>query len=323
MGLYGSSIFGPNMDLSGFSIFEDPCKWHNFMANEKKPTLREWLGEEEGFGLAVSPGLCCELASFGCVLGLVEAFEDERAFRSRVLCCSGASSGAKVAATVALHDVSLHHVAELVSNLDFSLFLRPGSYVVRLLEDAWGGSRDFEADCSVPFATTAFDLRRWNSVVLDRGDLAWACHASGSFPLLFRPVVFENRLLTDFAAALDPGGLRAMPPSCKRILHIVYDSWAIRPADKTLSIHLRRQVALIPIPGLFSRERAARALRYAKECTVAALDRPLKPGSMPGHWICVVEPPSTRLGNLSRLLYLLAGSLLVLLAPRLSGFRNR
>lgn len=52
-------------------------------------------------------------------------------------------------------------------------------------------------DLKLPFAAVATDLNRGTRVVLDRGSVAKAVHASSAIPGVFSPVDYQGRLLVD------------------------------------------------------------------------------------------------------------------------------
>ena len=52
-------------------------------------------------------------------------------------------------------------------------------------------------DLAVPFAAVATDIRTGERVVLNRGPLAPAVHASCALPGIFQPVEMDGRLLVD------------------------------------------------------------------------------------------------------------------------------
>ncbi|KAJ8598411.1 hypothetical protein CTAYLR_003035 [Chrysophaeum taylorii] len=261
-------------------------------------TLREWLCEEK-FAVAVSQGLLCESASLGAVIALDEAFEG--GLRERVTAVSGASSGAKIAAIIAQKHVSLDKAATELKNAGFKDIFRAAwmkhGHIEDLLERVWGAGKTFE-DCDIPFATTAFDLRTFRSVTIDRGNLASACQASGAFPGIFRPKKRGDHLFWDLAGFTDPAGVRGARVNT-RLLQIAHADWnlerwlVLSPAKfadgvQVCSIVFKNHRRLIPLPCLFSKRRAALALEEAKEAVTKALDRPLCAGDTPGHFLCYV-----------------------------------
>jgi len=84
-----------------------------------------------------------------------------------------------------------------------SLFLYPslkqgfftGEKLRKFIENAIGEIH-FK-DLKIPFSVVATDLRTGEAVVINEGDVAMAVRASGSIPLLFKPVEMEERLLVD------------------------------------------------------------------------------------------------------------------------------
>jgi len=56
-------------------------------------------------------------------------------------------------------------------------------------------------ELQIPMSIVATDFWRRNDMVYDSGELIPAIHASMSIPALFKPVIFENRVLTDGGAS--------------------------------------------------------------------------------------------------------------------------
>ena len=85
----------------------------------------------------------------------------------------------------------------------FYVFLEPamqgglikGEKMEKLLND-WFAGKNF-ADTKIKVAALATDLISGQSVVLNQGSLAKAVRASMSIPTLFKPVVYESKLLID------------------------------------------------------------------------------------------------------------------------------
>lgn len=272
-------------------------------------TLREWLNHDK-FGLAVSQGLCCEPQHLGAVVGLASGFDDgERGLRAQLVAVSGASSGAKIAAILAQPEISLSTATTWLRGMNFKRVFDPadltwrggllsGDALVALLGELWGPNKRIE-DCGIPLGISAFDIFT-GPVVLVEGNLAQACQGSGSFPGLFSPVLLDRRWLWDFAFFTDPAGVDGLP-KLGRVLQIAaadwnWRSWLVRSprslgADSVCSIVLQKQRRILPVP--FTATRAQRAFVEARDGVHAALDRPLIHGAQQGHFLCLVEPPST------------------------------
>jgi len=70
-----------------------------------------------------------------------------------------------------------------------------GESMVRLVEDSIG-KKDFK-DLKIPFVAVASDLRTGRKVVIDRGGVGQAVHASSAIPGVFVPVHINGKLLSD------------------------------------------------------------------------------------------------------------------------------
>jgi NTE family protein len=101
-------------------------------------------------------------------------------------------------------NIPRHHILQLrfdgfVPYIPLSLTQGQNVYQLiykRLLQADFQGIDDFDK-LRIPFRSIATDLISGNRVVLGRGDLAEAIHASIAFPLLFAPVEYEGMRLVD------------------------------------------------------------------------------------------------------------------------------
>ncbi|MEA3463617.1 MAG: patatin-like phospholipase family protein [Patescibacteria group bacterium] len=57
-------------------------------------------------------------------------------------------------------------------------------------------------DLKIPFTAIATDIKTSETVYLNKGEVAQAIRASISFPLVFKPVIYRNRLLADGGLSL-------------------------------------------------------------------------------------------------------------------------
>jgi NTE family protein len=78
-----------------------------------------------------------------------------------------------------------------------------GRKVDRMSDEAYEGRSIL--DCVIPFASLAFDLITGQEVVIDEGTIKNAIRASGSLPIVMRPVKWKNYYLID-------GGVTNMVP---------------------------------------------------------------------------------------------------------------
>ena len=273
--------------------------------------------------MSIGQGFGCEFASLGAVQGMVGAFGGiEAIFRAHLTAVSGASSGAKIAALIAQPSLSLSDAAQILlkiratdlflSDSAFSALRRGGlcggEPIIKLMESFWGKGLLIEA-LPTAFGTTAFNLDSRESVKLLSGDLARACQASGSFPGVFAPIYHQGSRLWDLAGYYDPAGVEGLPEvafrGTHRLLQVVNGDWNLKrfivkkPSDiasvnctEVVSVVMQNHTKVVPLlwPGWSTR--AHRAFHEAKFSVDAALDKPLTPGSEPGHFLCLVEPPN-------------------------------
>jgi len=84
-----------------------------------------------------------------------------------------------------------------------SLFLYPslkqgffkGEKLIKFIENAIG--KVHFKDLKIPFSVVVTDLKTGEAVVINKGEVALAVRASGSLPLIFKPVKMEEMLLVD------------------------------------------------------------------------------------------------------------------------------
>ena len=278
---------------------------------EDAPTLREWL-EKDSFSAAFSQGFGCEAASIGVALGLADGVGGPHQLRRRLDGVAGASSGAKVAAVLAAPNCPLEAFEALVKRMRFrdalldfdDLAVWEGGWarlsVFRKHFSALVGGRDVESLDMLPFATSAFDVKRMRSDILSEGPLELVCFASGAFPPLFPPVHIGSSLYTDVAFFTDASGCRGLQTSPEsRVLQVCHADvpfngpWVVESPSslgvrEVCSVILTGNTRVVPLPP-GARVRVAAALDGAREAVVAALDSPLERVA-PGHYVCRVSP---------------------------------
>lgn len=135
-------------------------------------------------------------------IGVIRAFE-EGSFSPQ--CVSGTSAGALVAALYAFGK-NAEEIERIFSSLSFSKISSfipekmgfVGNHgVAKLLEDELGDVKI--EDAKIPLAIICSDLISGELKVFTSGPLALLVQASASFPVIFRPVEYENMLLIDGA----------------------------------------------------------------------------------------------------------------------------
>ncbi|HZX41618.1 MAG TPA: patatin-like phospholipase family protein, partial [Myxococcaceae bacterium] len=163
--------------------------------------------------------------------------------------------------------------------------LRPGLGLLRgglfraLIERALP-VRTFE-ECPVPLALSVWDVLARRTVVLRRGALAAAIHASCALPILFHPVRLEGRLYADGGIADRPG--LAGVAEGERVLyhHLTARSpWRRRnsPALRVPDRPGLQPIAVQGLPrlGLFRLEQGREAMERAAAGARQALSSPVR-----------------------------------------------
>jgi NTE family protein len=243
------------------------------------PTLREWLAEAP-FTLGLSSGFF----GFFAHAGVVEVLEEEGLLPA-ALC--GSSAGALVGGLWA-SGLAAGRIREELLRLRRQDFWDPAPGLGLLRGDRFRDrleallpSRTFEA-CPRPVALSVYDLWARRTVVLRRGALAPAIHASCAAPVLFQPVRIDGRAYLD-GGVKDRHGLAGLGGG-ERVLyhHLTSRSPWRRRGSPALSVPARpglRAVALHGLPrlGPFRLERGAEALRLAAQGMRAALDQEAEP----------------------------------------------
>lgn len=158
---------------------------------------------------------------------------------------------------------------------------------------AWVGERRIE-DLALPFVAVATDVRSGEAVLLDRGPLAAALHASSALPGVYLPVSIDGRLLIDggvvqnvpVPAARRLGGevvlAVSVTPDLEQVvpttgLGLLARAETIRAArDETLALAEADVAIRVPLPrriGVFDFEHAAAVIARGREVTQASLPR--------------------------------------------------
>jgi len=133
---------------------------------------------------------------------------------------AGTSIGALIGAVYVSGNLdSLERFATNIGISDIPFLLGPtwpkgglfsGSYVEKLV-DQFVHQKNIE-DLEKPFAAVCVDLNKAEVVTLTKGNLKRAIRASTSIPGLFKPVIFEDKLL------VDGGVLESVPDQAARSL---------------------------------------------------------------------------------------------------------
>lgn len=238
------------------------------------PTLREHL-REAPFSLAMSSGFF----GFFAHCGFLSVLQDEGLLPRRV---SGSSAGALVGALYCAGvDASvLEDELRRLRRADF-WDPRPGAGLLRgelfraKLESLL--PRPTFDGCRAELAISVFDVLSRRTVVLERGQLAPAIHATCAVPLLFHPVFIDGRPLLDGGVA-DRPGLLGMPPGERVLFHHLTSRSPWRTAG-SMGIPTRAGMVTLAIDGLprlgpFRLEQGPRAFQHARRATRAALEQP-------------------------------------------------
>jgi NTE family protein len=242
-------------------------------------TLRDWLAEKP-FTLVMSSGFF----GFFAHAGVVSVLEDQGLRPARI---TGSSAGALVGALWGA-GVPAAQICEELLGLRREHFwdLRPGLGLLggrkfRALLERNLPVRTFE-EAPVALALSVWDVLARRTVVLERGPLAPAIHASCALPLLFHPVRLDGRLYADGGIADRPG--LAGVSTADRVLyhHLTSRSPWRRRASRALRVpdrHGLEAIALQGIPRLgpfrlaLGREAMDRAADGARRALARAVTR--------------------------------------------------
>lgn len=237
-------------------------------------TLRSFLAEQP-FTLAMSSGFF----GFFAHAGMLAALERE----GLPPCALAGSSAGALVGGLAAAGLDAARIERELRVLEREAFWDPRPGLGLLRGDRFRARLEallpvdaFER-CARPVTVSTFDVLRAETVVLDRGPLAPAIHASCAVPFLFQPVRHAGRVLLDGGIA-DRPGLSGLPVGTRTLVHHIASRspWR-RPDSPALRVPVRRNaVALVldelPRSGPFALENGPRALRAAREATLRALD---------------------------------------------------
>ena len=211
------------------------------------PALRDWLAEGP-FTLVLSSGFF----GFFAHAGVVSVLEEQGLRPARI---AGSSAGALVGGLWGA-GVPAAHIREELLGLRREHFwdLRPGlgllgGALFRPLLERVLPVPTFE-ESPVPLALSVWDLLARRTVVLERGPLAPAIHASCALPVLFHPVRHGGRFYADGGIANRPG--IAGVPAGERVLyhHLTARSPWRRWNSSALRIPERSGLAAIAVQDL-------------------------------------------------------------------------
>lgn len=177
--------------------------------------------QSRDYALAISPGFFC----FYCQVGALHAMEE--AGMLRVTHCSGSSAGALVTGFLSSGMLPSQMVEPVLSIRREDMWdiggiggLLRGQKFQELLEKHLP-QKNFE-DCVIPVGMTTYDLLRFRTNIITKGNLATAIRASCCFPVLFSPVLIDNFPQID-GGLFDACGLMGLPgiPDSKLVVNIV------------------------------------------------------------------------------------------------------
>ena len=240
------------------------------------PTLKEWLGAQERFGLTLSSGFFGFYAHAGVLTALLEA-----GLSPSVL--SGSSSGAFVAGGFAsgVDPEVFEREMTLLSRADFwdpgvgLGFLRGKKFhalLERILpEHAFENTR-------LPVSISVFELRRMRTAVVSTGPLLEAIRASCAVPGMFHPVRVNGRLCLDGGIKDRPGFLGMADDIPVLFHHLPYNRTHVdiknMPVRKnTVSLGFNG----LPAVGPNQMTQGPVAFHAAYKAAKAALSRPVEP----------------------------------------------
>jgi NTE family protein len=184
-------------------------------SNENKPaikvTLKQWLSQAP-FTLSLSSGYF----GFFAHLGMLKALHEANLTPQRY---TGASAGALVAGLSAA-GCDVDTLKNRLFEINKADFWDPcwhlGLFLGRGLNGGLLKGHDFRAmiaelapvtrieDCPTPLTLSTYDIAAKKTQVFTQGDLSSLIYASCALPLLFQPIKYNNRWLSD-------GGIKDRP----------------------------------------------------------------------------------------------------------------
>jgi len=241
-------------------------------------TLREWLAEKP-FAMTMSSGFF----GFFAHCGVMSVLEEENLLPTRA---SGSSAGALVVGCWA-GGVPAQELRDELLALQRKDFWDPG-FGWGLLKGELFRKRllsilpvETFAECRIPLAVSAYDLKTRSTQVLNEGPLHLAIQASCAFPFMFQPVRIQKNRYLDGGIA-DRPGLMGMPKDERLFFHHLASKspWR-RKNSKDLKIPKRDNMVSMVIGELprvnpFRLERGVQAFNIAREATQVALDSPIE-----------------------------------------------
>jgi NTE family protein len=167
---------------------DDDDDLHDDNEDETDTPINTLIGllRHKQFALSISPGFF----RYYCYIGILHALEDMDCLHPTHI--SGSSAGALVGGFLAagippseMKDMIFAIRREHMWDLGMGFGLLRGHLFQNLLEKHLPVGRI--EDCPIPFGTTAWDVCRFRTNVLHKGNIATAIRASCTFPVLFQP----------------------------------------------------------------------------------------------------------------------------------------
>lgn len=209
--------------------------------------LRDWLAQAP-FTLSMSSGYF----GFFAHLGMLQALQDAGLTPTRY---TGASAGALVAGLSAA-GCDLNTLKErlfTISKEDFwdpglGFGLLKGGHFRKMIKDLL--PIQLIQDCPIPLALSTYDIKQKQTQVYQSGELVPLIYASCALPILFQPIKYDNRWLSD-------GGIKDRPALAsvqddERVLyhHIASRSPWRRKNSPALELPKKNNLVGIAIEGL-------------------------------------------------------------------------
>lgn len=219
------------------SIFEPPSTL----------SLKQWLAQAP-FTLSMSSGYF----GFFAHLGMLQALQDEGLTPTRY---TGASAGALVAGLSAA-GCDLDTLKERLFAINKADFWDPGlgfgllkgGHFRKMIDDLLPIKQ--MQDCPIPLALSTYDIKQKQTIVYTQGELVPLIYASCALPILFQPIKYDNRWLSD-------GGIKDRPALAsikdgERVLyhHIASRSPWRRKNSPALELPKKDNLVGIAIEGL-------------------------------------------------------------------------
>ncbi len=239
-------------------------------------------------GLALSGGGTKGVAHIGVFRALEEA-------NIPVFCVAGTSAGSIVGAMFCA-GLSWEEMAKAAQELDRKDILDKRWIIGSDSQNIATAVRRVLGDTtfdklSLPFAAVAVDLESGEEVVLRQGEVATAVAASSSVPILFKPTVWQGRVLVDggllnnmpadvcrqmgadIVLGVDLNYARGKGTASTKMLDTAIATWNITTKNAMLKGHLNSDIIVTPELSVYKNTRMENVADMIQQGYIAALEK--------------------------------------------------